>query len=822
MTSLASRLSRLNRGTLNKTQSQPCLSEPFPPRSFLESMADAIKAPASLFYKENKQSAESQEVDSCQSNQKQSHNASPKKSVRFRPGNSVIESKSSSLPIDIPEAHTSLPPGQLETTPIQQCFKTVLSDPVPTARPPEPQIMKSSAAFREAIATTDPAAILKDFEKSEGTQTLLCGFPLSPAEPKDTPDNPFEDPFDVADLEITRNILHEHDPSFQDRTPPPYPSDFNAAEKGIQDITDSASDEGKSPRVLRIWSEMPTFSHIDYAQDALPSSGQTSPSYSPRHVDSSRQSCNSNERLLGSLDGTLPKPQGLVSSQPGDINKWRRRPTHEDIRKRFRQSTSCSSVQSDEEASTPEPASHSIDPDCLEVAVSSVPSNVVEPRCPSDTIDVVPAPEGALELSRATLDKQIQGHGVQPQDLGLAISTIAQGTWTAELALRGNSKPCDQGDYTPVTMSSQGMASQQKSHFTGSACRVTKDPVSGSPSATSRPSVPRFARQENLQRTPSPSFIPLPLSSQPAARILQAPYSDQHGWSPFEEHEFIFAALAFIQGSDKDFRQLICQPSGFWQFWNWCDLPQETAPCQNTRGLVLWEIDELLNTINEQNQAPRSICTQMVEDFKSRIRLAFVRKHRPLGEPTPLFASIPAHRPEETGETFDDCTTTEGGTPLLEHDEYPFYLSLNDVSEPVTGVNSSLMNLDLAGLAGSSTNIGVLTEEEKIAKASKVLESFGSHGKSHVTKTARLGGKGSTPFTPEAESKSRSHSPLQSTDRESTKDWSNRTRTTTGESKWSFTSKLAQGGSDKSNTTTCSTPPSEVMEEDEKICRGLV
>ncbi|EXJ88513.1 hypothetical protein A1O1_05443 [Capronia coronata CBS 617.96] len=341
-----------------------------------------------------------------------------------------------------------------------------------------------------------------------------------------------------------------------------------------------------------------------------------------------------------------------------------------------------------------------------------------------------------------------------------------------------------------------------------------------------------------MQQTPSPAFIPLPPSVPPATRTGEASYYDQHGWSPFDEYEFTFAALAFIESSENEFRELIRQPGGFWQFWYWCDLPQETSPFKDTRALALWEVDGLLNTILQRNHVPRSVLRRMIDEFKSRIRLAFVRKHKPLGESTSLFAPISPHRPSEKEETGDDSLSVEGPS-MVDDDDRLFCISTDDVSEPAHDEDSMSAGEYIAGLARPSPSINVLLEEERIAKACKVPENFKRRGKAGLNKetideqlnrataegeTATFGFTHATRFTSyQAESGVMIYSPIWSADFEAVDDRNARTSTTTTGSKWSSTSPPATGdGSEETVPTSCSTISTEATDEDEMQCHGIV
>ena len=220
--------------------------ESSPPKSFLETLADAIKAPASLFYKENKQPSKSGDVESFAVKRSRGPSTSPKKSVRFRAGNSVAKAEPRSSPIDIPKPTPSLPPVQLATTPLLQCFAKIPTDPIPTARPQKLQVLKSSAEFREAITAAQYSATLQDFEPTDTIQSP----PSNPPTPLPGTNAPMDDPFDElsdeVDLETTKSMLTEYDGRFQCRKPPTCSSTdvvienkFVSNDEKVQDLNSS-------------------------------------------------------------------------------------------------------------------------------------------------------------------------------------------------------------------------------------------------------------------------------------------------------------------------------------------------------------------------------------------------------------------------------------------------------------------------------------------------------------------------------------------------------------------------------------------------------
>lgn len=308
-------------------------------------------------------------------------------------------------------------------------------------------------------------------------------------------------------------------------------------------------------------------------------------------------------------------------------------------------------------------------------------------------------------------------------------------------------------------------------------------------------------------------------------RAPRAVYRDQYGWSPFDERHFAFAALAFIESSGKDIRQLICQHGGFGQFWHWCGLPHGTAPFEDTRGLEPWEIDQVLNTVHDQDRVPRSIVREMVEDFRSRIQSALVRNHTPLRKRASFFAPIPEHRPEETGETLDDSLFTEEEPSLLDPGKHPFCISANELSDLTHDVDLMSKGQTLTSLAQPPTMNGFPTEGEIVAKPSRVPTNLGASDQRPKQVAAAHTSASSCYNTASSRAASGqgSHLPVSPADGEVAKGGTVRRRTATAESEWSTTSTSGEGdGSDGSNRTRGSTPPSEATEDAEKHCRRIV
>ncbi|KAK5346824.1 hypothetical protein LTS03_005942 [Exophiala xenobiotica] len=239
--SVTSRLARISRETMDRRRSESLVTDKSSPsKTILEALADAIRAPTSLFYKENKQTTKLEDEEALTQNPPSTGKTSPKKSVRFRSGNTVMDTEAKSSPIDIPTMTPSLPPVQLAQTPILQAFKR-LQDPIPTARPQPGHVLRCSADFRQALAATKASDILGGLDDK-----ALTEFPTpQPTRPGSitAADNPFDDPPEEIDPEISLLLLRGYDDGFRRRKSSSCPSSPEVAiEKGFP------SNEDETPK----------------------------------------------------------------------------------------------------------------------------------------------------------------------------------------------------------------------------------------------------------------------------------------------------------------------------------------------------------------------------------------------------------------------------------------------------------------------------------------------------------------------------------------------------------------------------------------------
>ncbi|EHY59543.1 hypothetical protein HRR83_001180 [Exophiala dermatitidis] len=626
-TSTSSRLPKKNRNMLNRARSHSSLTDSSPTKSFLHTLADALKTPTALFSNNYKHRSSFDTDDTSENSPIHSGESSPRKSVRFRPGTSIIGLQPKSAPIDIPKTTPALPPVRLATTPLQQCLKGDQSDLVPTARPTETPILKSSATFRQAIATTDPVDILKDFQGNEriSDPADIMGLPTPFPGTIVAIDNPFEDPIDLDDPELIRNMLQEYDGSFTSRTPQ---------------------------------SRQHQESFGDYNVPSLETSNQGASDSTSEDI---KQECN----------GRLVCP---------------------DVEPRQTKQATLASVTAEESDL------HTRDGTGLEETPASSAAGISQGAVPCHSTQEQGKESKIGVLARTNIHEE--GTGSRSSMSSESVTSTHGGvTWTAELALRKHRRD----ETTELGTTTSGLQDPQKMS-SGIAQSAVVNPRTDDLLAKSeklyppRAEAPCFHPAEELAKlsdtgierfTPSPCSVALPISVQPESRHVPREYSDQFGWSPFDDYEFQFATLAFIDDSEDEFRHLVCQRGGLWIFWHWCDLPQETAPSQRTRGLVSWEIDDILCIVRQQNRVPRSVYSDMIEAFKYRTRLAFVGKQASLGETVPLRTSISTHESEDTEESFDNGSMTHELEAVVDDEGYEGSLSANHDSEPASSLNQS-------------------------------------------------------------------------------------------------------------------------------------
>lgn len=207
-----------------------------------------------------------------------------------------------------------------------------------------------------------------------------------------------------------------------------------------------------------------------------------------------------------------------------------------------------------------------------------------------------------------------------------------------------------------------------------------------------------------LEQAGLSALQPLALPTPPTIRSLSRPYSDQYGWIPFDEYQFVYAARVALDIWEDDFRAILATEGGFRRFWDSCDLPRWSAPSKDTKALSLWEIDDLLNSINEYPLLPEPVPSLMYGDFKSRITRSSVERAQ--GQRV-----LPQYRPDEVTE---ESVCTEAESSLLSTSE--FRDDPEHDADDSSG-SSSLLSVD-------APSVPAITTEERMANVAKVLHNF--------------------------------------------------------------------------------------------------
>ena len=369
---------------IRRSRSQTSLKDEQEEKTFLESLADVIRAPTSLFYKDAKQSPKMKDVadddiTSCSIATPKSTRWSPRKSVTFQPGISFMEPEQRSSPIDIPNPAPSLPPFQLAFTPLAHGFISELQGAILTARPPETRILKSSPELHHALNLGETRDYFGDFETKSQKQGSLADTPV-PQGKDSSIEDPFADPNNHIKPGRTQEMLTEYDEHFQSKkvttvTPANVAIDrtFVSNDEKVQDLA--------QVQTTTVGDSSNTNSHTGASTDTEPGEHVATPSVhsgrepgisefipwsggAPSSASSTFQNCASSERsgllkspVLKSMSGSRvsdaplerydadhelsdePTSQEQVYQHLGGIfgtRKWIQTPTHEDIRQRFK------------------------------------------------------------------------------------------------------------------------------------------------------------------------------------------------------------------------------------------------------------------------------------------------------------------------------------------------------------------------------------------------------------------------------------------------------------------------------------------------------
>ncbi|KAI1622591.1 hypothetical protein EDD37DRAFT_683296 [Exophiala viscosa] len=697
--SVSSRLSKINGTGLNRRRSESSMKGEAPSKTFLETLANVIRSPASLFYKEHKQTLRADDTDlltgkkasaSEESNPSTDKTASaseasnpstdksapdddtsPKKSVRFRPGNAIIEPEAKSSPINIPKPTPPLPQVEPATTPPLQCLKK-LEDPVPTGRPPQTHIMRSSEDFRKALADTKQSDIL-DNMKEPLNGTRPSKLPAPPHEANIPIEDPFDDAAQEADSESSCTMLKKYDDRFQSRKSQKALSSTDAVIDSNLVYNDGAAQESGSsgpPESVDLYQKQlkavmlkgrrhrvsaPVCADLRCQIDAEDGCEieQTSPVTPNTVID--RAASDPEPRNANMPIPSLTAYGQLLENRRSFLSRGRR---------------SYHSADSD---------ISSLDVDNCSNA-SLYPTETVKSFGPyGETLGSGKPPmhRAAVEYMQVSgkTSKYVASEG-SPQDSQLEISiTPAEPTF---------------GDGLP-----QGRENEE-SHAGKFDVQGIESLAGPGPAVLASP----------LEKGAQPRSVSLGLPTTPAYRVLSYPYKDQYGWTPFDDYQFVYAARVALAKWENDFRAILTTKGGFRCFWDTCDLPKWSAPSEDTNALTLWEVDDLLNSIYEHPLLPEPVPTLIYGDFKARILRTSLERAG--------VKELSLHPLDEMTEISDDSLSDEEGSSFLSTGNF------RDVLEDDADGVSKYTVLRPA----NTGSVPVLTEKERMVKVARVLQNF--------------------------------------------------------------------------------------------------
>ncbi|KAJ9615340.1 hypothetical protein H2200_001415 [Cladophialophora chaetospira] len=536
------------------------------PRTFLESLADAIRAPASLFYKENRQKSEhggsmtagkmddtakvSSEVDSHFNDKSPTKSGNSKKSVRFKRPGSIIKNEPRSSPIDIPKPAPYLPPMNLATTPIMECFGRRMTDPIPTGRPRSPSVLQSTPTFREA--TTKAQECFKDIIPVPADLTPLGSTvsedAISPLAKGVPLENPFRTPTTESELLVRRMLQSDKAPSSTEELLRPVRRAVLvhklAGKEKIQLLPDTFSNE------TRLATASPSLSLERDSQEPndSPPTKHTNNSPSaqlPETQDENKENTPGHSLLSFRMNhnDSVPKGAGGKPACPPEgrqiDKKWLAKPTLEDIRGRF-QHPDRYDVSSSEQADPFSDEHGCSDPnDGPKDIISPSPETGAGSGPVQRSISALEQqPEAMSPTTRKYLRSSSEGNPISPTYF------IQNPPWSSELALRGErSSPAEElNQFVPPQL--QGRLSSLasvESHPEGGATlplEQTEDSIGYllSGIGPAHQTYPGTTSSREMQ-TPSPAFIPLPSSRHaPASSTIHFDTSEYESdlW-PFEE-----------------------------------------------------------------------------------------------------------------------------------------------------------------------------------------------------------------------------------------------------------------------------------------------
>ncbi|OCT48724.1 hypothetical protein CLCR_04830 [Cladophialophora carrionii] len=308
------------KASLNTSQLRLTKSEP--PRTFLETLANAIRAPAALFYKDKRDKTSedsaplvSDEVDSDVNPPSPTKTLSSNKSVRFQPGQSTIEDEPRAVPIDIPNSTPALPPMQLATTPLLQCFVRDHREMIPSGRPRSPAVLDSTLKFRQAMAEA------QEYMENNLLAIPPLGSPVpdiaSPLAASHQLENPFEDP-KGEQLLASNEKVDDASETTSVNTGMATASSNSTAEIDKYDVFPDLAGETNLCDILRVMQRKQSDNVTE-----LPSNT----AFLDQRPDDSKDPCGQNIC-----------PRHSFTRNRRIDEKWMEKPSHENIRERFKHS----------------------------------------------------------------------------------------------------------------------------------------------------------------------------------------------------------------------------------------------------------------------------------------------------------------------------------------------------------------------------------------------------------------------------------------------------------------------------------------------------
>jgi hypothetical protein len=327
---------------------------------------------------------------------------------------------------------------------------------------------------------------------------------------------------------------------------------------------------------------------------SIPEPSSSSPRYQPPHVRARLSSAWKLESRIkdepDSSDSEEPSVLRSSSTPPSDA-----RPTHEDIRRKFR---------TPRWRETPPPGRLRVtnpDPDDEVESPSSLVQTtprVDDVSCPPNEMHSTDrSPADPMKVSQARLELSTS-HNIQSSPL-TALAPLASespaivpDSAVSPLNLRASvSSTSPSRTRRPFRFSNSiGRSGPSSPMGNTSFSWHTRSPVTPTGPDTNPFEVEAPSNSPFEGQTPSPVSVPLPLSIAPKKfGLIPTQYVDEHGWSPFAELGFPEALL-----EAPTLHHLLYNEGGFATFWSDAGLPKATAPKFNTKPLSKAELRKLI------------------------------------------------------------------------------------------------------------------------------------------------------------------------------------------------------------------------------------